>query len=229
MRILANMVVRNEADRYLYSCLQQLTVQVDGVAVYDDGSTDDTPLVASDLGALVATQKDSSLAFSINESAARQAAWDWMEESLLPEDGDWILLIDADEYLDERPGELRSVAEDTDADGVIMPIHEVFGVSTDGCPLVRTDGLWNTISGLRFVRWRPGGHIPEKSLACGSAPSYALHSMLSVERPAILHYGYVKPEDRHSKYERYAGREGHNPEHVRSILSVPTLQRYDDQ
>lgn len=224
MKIWATMVVRNEAHRYLFKCIRDLSKQIDGVAILDDGSTDDSVSIARDLGAYVLDTP--GVGFMEDESLARQLAWDWMEEALRPRDGDWILCIDADEFLTDAY-QLYKLVQSSDALGIVLPIREVFDIASDNCPLVRMDGFWGAIQGLRVVRWEPSGLIPEKKEAPGSAPSYAYTNVQGVERPSLLHYGYAREEDRMEKFLRYNGREGHNPAHINSILAVPTLVRWN--
>lgn len=80
------MIVRNEAVN-LPSCLDSVKSVVDEMVVLDTGSTDETPAIARNLGAQV-----HHFTWCDDFSAARN-------ESLKYAQGDWILVLDADEVL----------------------------------------------------------------------------------------------------------------------------------
>lgn len=234
MRLLATMVVRNEAGRHLDAVLAWLVRHVTPhVAVYDDGSDDDTVAIARDYGCVVGVRPIEVPAFLENESAVREAGWRHMERTLAPQPGEWVLSIDADEFLvadsatveSDVLGDMIARADAEQADAVTTPRHEVFGFDTDGTPMVRVDGCWGDIVDHRLVRWIPGGAFRCQTLAGGSLPSYVQRSVFD-RRAAIVHVGYATEQDRRDKHARYLGREGHGRDHIDSILAPPTLERW---
>lgn len=99
MRISACYIVKNEAAR-LSRSLASLSGAVDEIVVVDSGSTDDTVRIAEEFGARVF-----SVPWRDDFSAARNA-------SLEKATGDWILVVDADEYFqDGMAGNIRRVIE----------------------------------------------------------------------------------------------------------------------
>lgn len=86
MKINLVMIVRNE-ERFLRKCLQAAAPLVDGIFITDTGSTDRTAEIAREMGAAVST-----FTWVNDFSAARNFA---LEQS----DGDWNLVLDADEYV----------------------------------------------------------------------------------------------------------------------------------
>ncbi len=86
------MIVKNEA-RCLARCLSSVQSVVDEIVIVDTGSTDDTLKIAGEFGA-----KISQFNWINDFSAARNFALDQAE-------GDWILVLDADEYASEALGE----------------------------------------------------------------------------------------------------------------------------
>lgn len=231
-RLLAQMVVRNEANRYLEAVLESVSWAVDGIHVYDDLSTDTSMVLAMDAGATVTRRPPLVPSFAENESKFRQGAWMAMEERLRPAPGDWILAIDADELLiaPDGLGPAIDAAEDAGASAVVVPIPEAFHLRhlADGriLPMVRTDGFWPTLTGVRLVAFEGGGRFRDQPLACGSVPTYVSAGAQSAATHGVelLHLGYVSPEDRRQKHQRYAGRVGHNAAHVASILTTPFLK-----
>ncbi|HNR33665.1 MAG TPA: glycosyltransferase [Candidatus Hydrogenedentes bacterium] len=97
MNISAAMIVRNE-ERCLRRCLESLRGVVDEIVVMDTGSTDATPSIAREF-----TERVHAIAWRDDFAAARNAAIDRCE-------GDWILVIDADEWI-LNPGEARQRLE----------------------------------------------------------------------------------------------------------------------
>ncbi len=94
------MIVRNEAER-LERCLRSVTGFVDEMVVVDTGSDDATPTIAAACGARV-----HHLEWPGDFAPARNHALDLAQ-------GDWVLVLDADEWL--RPqawGPLRSLMQE---------------------------------------------------------------------------------------------------------------------
>lgn len=233
MRLLAYMVTKDEASRYLDACLVHATEFLDGIAVFDDNSVDETPEIAARYGAKVCSRGDLAPAFLEHESEFRQAAWDWFEDALQPKLGDWVLALDADEFL-VSPGSIRAAVETeilraASAVSLRIPVPEVFGVE-DGNVNVRVDGFWGKIQGTRLFRWLPNGCFSGRAMGSGAEPTYVLGSRICESTNLfLLHYGYADPNDREMKYKRYTALidHGHNNSHIQSIIQPPTLRVFD--
>lgn len=231
------MVTRNEADRYLRASATWLRHVTDLVVAYDDQSTDDTYEILADLGVAVGRRPSTIHSFAEHEGRFRQAAWTYLEARAKPTTNDWILSIDADEFLvgtshdiDVRD-QLTDVVEQASSRGIsALNFHfgEVFDLHSAGdgtmTPFVRVDGLWGQIRGCRLVRWRAGGRIEAKEEACGSLPQTWMDWQHDAPGLQILHLGYAREADRREKFERYRAGRGHDLAHVRSILTTPMLQ-----
>lgn len=147
------------------------------------------------------------------------------------------MAFDADEFLvargeddDERISLEQACrhAESLVAYSVHLPRPEAWEVK----PLrVRKDGYWGSIKCTRLFKWRPGGVIQQKAMGCGSEPGYVGMNRISPYNHGLylMHYGYVDPEDRQEKYDRYTGlsNHGHNDVHIQSILQQPTLEVWE--
>lgn len=215
--LVAHLVVRNEADRYLSDCLSALTPLVDHIHVFDDRSSDTTPFIADSLGAEVHVRPLDCPSFLDHEGQFRQAAWESM--GTLPDDA-WVVCVDADEFLTSDP---RPVATGVNK---VLRVREVFD-EQDGQPMVRIDGFWDRVTAARLAEWTADSEFPDRAMACGSLPiSIASGDFETVDHPQILHYGYAKSTDRQLKYQRYNGRHEHNERHVRSILGPVTLKPF---
>ncbi len=105
------MIVRNE-EEFLTKSLQSIKGVVDEIILVDTGSTDSTVDIGRRLGARVLFHE-----WRNDFSEARNFA-------LSSATGDWILVIDADEELDEETRtKLRDFVEASDADGLEITVR----------------------------------------------------------------------------------------------------------
>jgi len=124
MLLSACLIVKNE-EWTLKKCLDSLIGIVDEIIIVDTGSTDQTVAIATSYGT-----KLYSYAWDDNFANARN-------ESMSHAQGDYILYIDADEYLDEQQKHtLRPFLEDARPDGVIMKLRNYVGTLSRMTPLL---------------------------------------------------------------------------------------------
>lgn len=223
--LIANMVGRNEADRYLEDVLLHLREIVDLIVFTDDASTDYTPHIAYSLGAKV--QRTETPIFPVNEGALRDLSWQHL--SMYAKPGDWILAIDCDEkfygseslpkYLDQKQYDVLGVT----FYHMWNPTH------------FRTDKAWTPNVSSRLFRFLPGGEFAKRKMACGSEPTY-VQELIRQRRAnwstpfRMQHLGYIRDEDKIAKHARYMELDGgsfHARKHIESILDPqPTLKRW---
>lgn len=239
-RIVGHMVVRNELQRYLPDTLGWLQKEITPeVVVYDDQSDDGTFefLEASSVTA-IARRPDNVPSFAENESGFRRAAWEFLESAVRPKIGDWILVIDADEFLvlDHRGQLLDRIETTIDAclasgyRAVNFTVREVFGI--DGIsPMIRKDQYWDRIRACRLVRWGPDAQFLPVPEGGGSVPNNWQNWRFYAEDLSLLHYGYAREQDRQAKFDRYRTSPfgGHNPTHIASILRPGKLVPWTGQ
>ena len=102
MTLSLSMIVRNEAER-IAACLESVRGFADELVVLDTGSTDDTVAIAARCGAVV-----HAMAWPGDFAPARN-------EALRHVQGDWVLVLDADELLMPEAREpLRQLMADPD-------------------------------------------------------------------------------------------------------------------
>lgn len=234
------MVVRNELDRYLTASIPWLrSIVGDHLHVHDDRSDDGTYEYLLNEGVLVTRRGAAEPSFLVNEGRFRQGAWQEMESAFVPTDQDWILCIDADEFLlcsqPRHESEVRAIldseirnAVEEDMAAIELHVAEFFGIN-DGVPQMRTDGLWGQIEGVRLVRWRPGGEILAREESSGSAPLGWTSPSRHARELMIGHFGYARPADVAAKYERYKACRGHARDHIESIRTEPYLVPWPGQ
>lgn len=228
-RVHVSMIVRNEMDRHLAraaACARRVADLNHGlVIVTDDASTDETPEFMESFAGH-ALQVHEVPMFLEHEGRARQSHYEFMTQFVEP--GDWVLALDADETV-SRPDLVGERVRDAVRTGCGLVLMDQVELWQEDPLMQRVDGYWATMTAMRLYEFRTGGRIKDKEMASWSVPEYALaqrSSGLKQDGLDLLHWGYVRPEDRRIKHDRYINRPGHNRRFIRSILSEPTLREY---
>lgn len=144
-RVLVNalLLVRDEAHN-LADCVHSLQRVADRVIVFDTGSTDHTAEVARELGCVW-----EPLTWSDDFAAARN-------EALQRMDGDWALVIDADERLDsETCAKLRASLGAADAEDLVFSLEQ--RTYTDEVEALGYVGL----TAVEIARRGVAGYVPQ--------------------------------------------------------------------
>jgi glycosyltransferase involved in cell wall biosynthesis len=222
--LIANIVGKDEADRYLEEVLYHLHPIADLIVFTDDGSTDKTPEIASKYATVY--RNEESL-FSINEGELRSRAWNNLSIHASP--GDWILAIDCDEKLwcTRRDLNLAKLMNQQDYDVLNIQFYHMWDETH-----FRADKAWAPGNSSRMFRFFYGGTFKDRKLACGSEPSY-VQTLIKRRRYMadsgliMQHLGYMRDDDKKIKFDRYMELDGgdfHSRAHIESILDPnPTL------
>ena len=176
----ACLIVRDEASN-LPGCLAALDGVVDELHVHDTGSTDATPRLAVQAGAVVTHGS-----WTGDFAAARNEAQDGWH-------ADWVLAVDADERYTGDPGELRRFLAGCDADVVAV---EVDNASDEIAYTHRPPRLYRPDA----VRWQ--GRVHERLVAAdGGTPRTAVAPRTAI---VLRHEGYAQRDRRMAKAMRNA-------------------------
>lgn len=207
-KLTAMMIVRNEADRYLVRCLRALVNYVDEIIILDDGSTDETPEVCLSFPTVrLYRQNDST--FLVDESQLRQKLWQYTTDSK-PE---WILAIDADEFIEPNPiNELTYLFKQDHFNAISFRLFDCWGSEDD----YRVDGLWNPwLRGfsIYIVKYQPklSSDWPSLKFHCGRIPLAYRHIPHYESNLKIKHLGWANSANIAAKY-------------VRAVSQDPTYQ-----
>lgn len=226
-KLIAQMVGRNEENRYLEDVLKHLSGFADKMIFTDDCSDDNTAQIAEDLGCEVQTMEQPT--FVEHEGALRTTAWKFLETFASP--GDWILAIDADEKLYGLEY-LRALMDQTDFDVLGITFFHMWDETQ-----YRIDKAWAPTISSRLFRYYENGEFFQRKLACGSEPTYVQElirqrRMLWQSPLKMQHLGYVRDEDKLGKYNRYMNLDGgdfHSKAHIESIIDpFPTLVEWTE-
>lgn len=238
-RIIAHMVVRNEEDRFLDAALKWNSQWVDDVHVYDDASEDATLSVALRHTSLVGSRPSEAVSFAEDESALREAAWQNMIDVVKPVSSDFIICLDADEFLignhKETPREaMEKTCDYIDAVGAMSAgVKRLIVWEWGEIPMFRIDGFWGKDRQVRLAKFNPKAKTFRKAaLGCGSMPQYAAKSTTqTVSYFSIMDLGYAIEGAPEAKYAFYKSRTGdaHNAAHIDSIIQKPKLSGWHGQ
>jgi len=178
------MIARNE-EQFLGDSLKSVEGIVDEIVVVDTGSTDRTPEIAKSHGAVV-----HRFDWSDNYSDARNV-------SLEHAKGDWILVLDADERLDESSrNEILKAVRNPSADAYALTFRNYLAADSDARLFVhRACRLYRNRPEYRYTG-RVHERVDVQILNSGGR--------LANLDALIHHYGY-RPEmmDERRKHERY--------------------------
>ena len=193
MELVGVMRVKNEA-RWIDVVVDSIRGCCDRIVVMDDHSTDDTAAICRAHGAEMLTSPFQGL----DEGRDKQ----WLIEQIGRPD--WVLMIDGDEVLEPGGGEVvRELCESATVTAYSLRIRYLWNSTTQ----VRVDGiygrfyrpsLWKFEPDQRFMRTSNGG-----GFHCSSTPVEAARRLMRVDRPALLHLGYMDQADRLRKFEWY--------------------------
>lgn len=226
-QVIAQMIVRNEADRYLTEVLEHLAPIVDKIVITDDASTDDTVAICKKYTTHVYENEEPM--FTVHEGRLRQGAWDNLCNHATQ--GDLVLAIDAD----EKPYFTKWRFDD-----LAKTRYDVFGIDFYHMwneTHYRVDKAWAPVTSSRLFRFFPNGRFRDRRLACSAEPQYvrdliAQRKFYTNTGILMQHLGYCDPDAKRAKYERYMtldGGEFHSRAHLESILDPnPTLVSWED-
>ena len=223
--IIAHMVVGpGEADRYLDPVLARASEVADVIHVaLDPFATPHEKNVALTWADSVTHTAEPG--FTEHEGQYRTRAWMDMEQTIGPELGDQILLIDADEYIHD-PDAVKKAGREFPYFRIGFTFYHMWGGDS-----YRIDGGWTPSVAHILIPYQQGGRHSDKKLACGREPLYA-QNIKSQGIPAsdMLHYGYYDDADKTAKYVRYTTLDGgkyHSLSHIKSIIQQPSLARWE--
>ena len=228
------LVTKNESSRYLKQFIEHHSF-FDGFFLYDDRSDDDTVDIAKAAGWQTVVREESNPSFMQHEGQFRFNSWKLFEQTMKPTTDDWVLSIDADEFLiTDSDTDVETALKETIANAesinqnlVIMFRREVWKMDSTGCYL-RVDGFWKNDRLFRLFKYKPNGTWSKKPMGCGSAPTYVGQNGLQTSNLTVLHFGYTNDEDKKARYDRYTSLpdHGHNDKHIKSIISGQKLKEY---
>jgi tetratricopeptide (TPR) repeat protein len=228
--ISACLIVRNES-LVLERCLSSLAGAVDEIVVVDTGSTDGTLEIATRFGARICHYEwrgdfASARNFGIDAASCN-----------------WILIIDADEYLEEgAQPQVRAIVELTDADGILVTQRNLLAAddliqSADS----QTLRLFRRQDGVRYegiiheevapAITRRGGSLATSSIVMvhdGYSRVTTQGSGSRAERnlPLLIRAAADAPQDPYLQYQlgttyQQLGRLADAQQHLAQVLQLP--------
>ena len=174
------MIVKNEAHN-LYTCLSRVKDAVDEIVIVDTGSTDNTLEVAEKFTSSIYHFK-----WNRNFSSARNFSLDKAT-------GDWILVLDGDEIID-NPFYMRELIKNSDS--TAYEFERFTYLTMDFSPEFRVDKVIKLFPNFKKIRF--SGNVRETPVIPDDTNFKVISSGIK-----IWHYGYVdKSFPAGKKYER---------------------------
>lgn len=221
MKLVAMMITRNEADRFLRWTIPSLLTYVDEIRVIDDDSKDGTHTILQQYGCVV--KRNDRPLFYEHEGRARNALLDWTLEG----NPTHVIAIDADELVAEGVAVRDAIERNTSASGVWNLTMEEVWKADDNFLYERNDGQWGSrkvpilfaVPEVRDRNWR----IADRALACGREPMTVARA--GIRRAptvgSVFHLGWANQKERQQRYDRYVKHDNgafHASDHLLSIM-----------
>jgi len=238
MDVIVATVVKDEAARYLPSCLDCWSDFSDRIVLLDDGSTDGTRELCVAYSNVDYFNLPDALDLWGHEAPHRAALFNKAMGS--GKAGDVVFWLDADMVPARNPRELFELESVTQW---AFPLYDLWGIDGNRRPIFRDDSFWRGHTNPRVWAIR----IPEeldlaslewtnkRGIHSGHIPAtwwdkYRDSPLIVPQDHALLHYGYHTEADRLDRHERYLMVKRLMSEeeiaHARSIIDPePTLKR----
>lgn len=230
--LIATSIVRNEADRYLASWLENVRTYADRHVILDDASDDTTVALiqarASRDPGLVLEVATESL-FAQHEQRLRARLWELTRT--VARAGDWIVVVDADDFYER---ELRDRKAKILARPELLVRCRYLDMWDEGH--YRVDGHWSSMI-YRMFRFQDQPFGPTRDgLNESPLPEYVrrvpernLRSEIYRSSIRCIHKGWLRDSDKRRKSDFYLAhlQREFDRTHVQSVLEVrPRLRTY---
>lgn len=223
-RLIAISIVKNEENNYLADWLRNLRKFVDYHIFLDDASDDKTPDIIQNFinsGYKGEIHRRKEPLFAENEPALLSELWQYTRK--FAENGDWILIVDADEFYDKRLLSFKQkipYLNKNHYECVKVSCRDMWTKNKFRC-----GGYWSpkgtdvrliAFQDLDFCNNGNNLHLPCYSAGLNIKNNYKMFI------PKI-HLAYLREKDRKRRYEFYTNAkntDAHSVKHAKSILEV---------
>lgn len=229
-KITLSMIVKNESKRYLQKVLESVKNHISEAVIIDDGSTDNTIDICKEIlkgiPLNIITNEQSLFA---KEHMLRKKQW----EETAKTNPDWVLVLDADEIIEDGFWEIaQGLIDDKDTDMISLKLYDMWNEND-----YREDEYWEAHNYYRpfLVRYHSGFNYQwnEKDHHCGRLPMNMFRFSNINSNWGIKHFGWAKEEDRLAKFKRYKqldpdGIYGIDKQYDSILDTHPTLKKWED-
>ena len=199
-KITLSMIVKNEEGRYLKQMLANLADKIDEAVIIDDGSSDNTINICreilKDIPLHIIQNKHSMFA---HEAELRKKQW----IETIKTNPDWILNLDADEFLEHSFWEhAQKLIDDPNYDLYCFRLYDMWNKTH-----YREDEHWNAHGIYRpfLMRYQKDFNYTwsETPQHCGRFPINTFSFPRVKSEFRVQHFGWATSADRKEKERRY--------------------------
>lgn len=227
-RLIAQMIVRNEGQRYLKSVLEKACTWADTILVVDDCSTDDTVSICESFApkVRVVTNAFPKSMFSEDEAVLRNYLWELVRKEA--KEGDWIVSLDADEEFSSNFSSWAGgfVNSNSSYQYVTFKLLDMWSPTQ-----YRIDGMWSPLI-TRMFRYQDLPFGMTGTIHCGCVPAFVWQTQKELVKADVKlkHLGWVRDEDKDRKYQFYIEKAtGFNLVHAKSVKTPALLHTYTEE
>lgn len=199
MRVIGMLRVKNEA-RWIERSIASIASICDEILVMDDHSEDGTPQLCAALPKVTVLE---SPFLELNECRDKN----WLLEEAKRRGAEWIVCIDGDEMLAPGGAEKLREAMGGEVHSISMRIPYLW----DSEDQIRVDGVYGEYR--RHSAFKPMNFVFTSSTPggfhCGNVPRRAMLHPTTIDT-RLLHFGYMRAEDRQRKYCWYNAKDPRN-------------------
>jgi len=223
LKLLVQMIVRNEEKRYLRSILESISEYADKILILDDSSTDKTPELCESFPKVILKRRFGKSLWQKNESKLRNQLWEEVRK-LKP---DWVLSQDADELFDKSFKERLPELLNSNWDWIAFRLCDMWDENH-----YRIDGYWSPTF-RRLFRFKDEPFGISGRIHGGCISQYAVESNHGTcfTDIRVKHFSWMGEGNRKQKQELYAEIPmiGINAEHFASVRKPPRLKEWKDK
>lgn len=223
LKLLVQMIVRNEENGHLKEVLTSISEYADKIVILDDASTDKTPEICASFPKVILKCRKGKPLWPINESKLRTELWEEVRK-LKPE---WVLTQDADELFDNSFKERLPELLNSKFDWIAFRLCDMWTEDS-----YRIDGYWSPTF-RRLFRFRDEPFAIKGKIHAGCIPRYIIesnHGTCCIDI-RVKHFSWMGEENRKEKQKLYSKipMTGLNLEHFRSVSKPAWLKEWKEK
>ena len=231
---LISLIRHKNGKRYFPRLISQLKAISDAIVFLDDNSTDGS---YEELNRLALGNKDFHVIRRPGGDFSGGKDWNYLYDYVGKLNPDFLYTPDTDELIEEgHEKDVRNLAEESGKDvlGWSFPFYYLWNDEQH----YRNDGPYHDTKVIRLIRYLPDYYPPTRATHATAVSDLLDRRMIRLANVRMVHFGYMRPEDRKVKYDFYTSRDqdpesagsgGRDYSHmINCPLEIPTIPSYSE-